>query len=261
MAEQDGMIQGNFYTNYTDFSTISNKRVFKGRFQSNLRGLIYEGYFSKGLPHFYGAFFINKIKVYEGYVYNGVPHGEGSLYCKKNGKLLFSGWVDKGFPYRGTVYQMPKVYQGVFKVGNRQGFKFQFRRVNLMAKSLDYGKMLKRFQMQGVLYYGSKGVEYIEGLLYSELPIHIGVGNEEELEKKNKLKNGVFKLKNESGSSYYGSLVNSKRIGFGVVEKENKVKILGFWSADNTFFGLLKFPNSYIKQYNKSTQNVMSQAL
>jgi hypothetical protein len=30
IANRDGMIEGNFYTNYQDYSTISNKQIFQG---------------------------------------------------------------------------------------------------------------------------------------------------------------------------------------------------------------------------------------
>ena len=44
-AKKDGMIEGNFFTDHKDYSTISNKKIFKGRFSSSLKNLVYEGFF------------------------------------------------------------------------------------------------------------------------------------------------------------------------------------------------------------------------
>jgi hypothetical protein len=161
------MIEGNFFTNYNDYSTISNKNIFKGRFSSSSKNLVYKGYFQGGQPDYFGSFILNNKKVYTGYIRNGVPNGKGDIFYS-DGRLLFSGFLDKGFPIKGVLYDLPKIYVGDFYIKNKPSYKFSFRRLNLMAKSLNYELMMKRFILRGKVYNTEKGVGLFEGEVISD---------------------------------------------------------------------------------------------
>ena len=64
---------------------------------------------------------------------------------------MFSGFFLQGFPTRGIYYTLPKVYEGFFNVHSKSSYKFSFKRQNLLAKSLDYGKMMEKFTLDGTL--------------------------------------------------------------------------------------------------------------
>ena len=218
------MIEGNFYTNYQDYSTISNKHIFKGRFSSVSKNIVYEGFFQGGLPHFRGVFYLDGEKVYSGFVQNGCPNGKGKIFYK-NGGLFFSGLVEKGFPLRGVLYDLPKIYKGNFIVKNNASYKFSFRRLNLMAKSLNYEQMFKRFILNGKVYHASKGVESFNGEIFSD----------------SQKMNGVFKIHSNVGNMYHGMIKNSKMTGFGLMSKTDGMKLIGFWTK-KYFVGRIKLP-------------------
>lgn len=112
-SNRDNMIEGNLYTNYQDFSTISNKHIFKGQYSSSTKNFLYKGFFQGGLPHHFGAFYLFKRKVYCGFVRNGIPQGKGEVYYQ-NGELLFQGYFEKGIPVDGVHFDLPRVYVGLF---------------------------------------------------------------------------------------------------------------------------------------------------
>lgn len=45
VSNRDNMMEGNLYTNYQDFSTISNKHIFKGQYSSSTKNFLYKGFF------------------------------------------------------------------------------------------------------------------------------------------------------------------------------------------------------------------------
>jgi hypothetical protein len=100
-------------------------------------------------------------------VRNGCPNGKGEIFYS-DGSLMFSGYLDKGFPLKGVLYDLPKIYVGHFYIKNKSSYKFSFRRLNLMAKSLNYEYMLQRFILRGKVYNSQRGVGVFEGELMSD---------------------------------------------------------------------------------------------
>lgn len=227
-AQRDDMVEGNYYSNYEDYSTISNKHIFKGIFSSKTTSLVYKGYFQNGLPHFIGSFKLNKSLVYKGYVKDGYPHGKGKIYYS-DGNLMFSGMVDKGFPIRGVYYDLPKIYRGGVSIKNKSSYKFSFRRLNLMAKSLQYEKMMNKFILNGKVFYSARSLECAEGIINMDSNSF----------------NGKFKMTASSGHIYHGFIKDSKMLDYGFMKKgNNSMKFMGKWSEKN-FEGILILPKNY----------------
>lgn len=212
-ARGAGMIEGNFYSNFSDYSTISNRKIFKGRFSSHHKDMVYEGFFQGGLPHFFGTFSLGNRKVYTGFLNKGCPDGKGVVFYP-DGSLLFSGLFSGGFPARGIFYALPFIYEGTFDIGSKSSYKFSFKRQNLLAKSLDYPKMMQKFTVDGSLFNFERSVKVVKGIIQSNSSVF----------------SGVFRIRSNEETLYHGILKESQRSGPGIMVRPDGMKMVGTWS-------------------------------
>lgn len=64
-------LQGKMFSNDQDFNTISFENTFKGRLSLLSKNFKYEGFFQENLPHYFGNYFLNNVKVYSGELRKG----------------------------------------------------------------------------------------------------------------------------------------------------------------------------------------------
>lgn len=227
-------LEGKLYSNELDYTTISEKEVYQGKFTVTSKNFRYEGYLQNGIPHYFGSYFVNGVLVYKGQIMQGVPDGKGRVFSEQ-GQLLFDGVLLEGLPYLGCYYKLPRIFVGKFVIANKSNYKFIYKKLDMFMKSLKYENMLQVFTLEGEIFNYSPDVKVVRGLFSYDLP----------------LLSGDFYLMSKEGKIYIGEMNGSKKEGLGLMLLPTGRSLLGRWQ-NNTFQGV------YRQQPTKASENLVT---
>ena len=217
-------LEGKFYTNEQDYSTVSEKEVYEGQFSVTSKNFRYEGYLQHGVPHYYGSYYLNNSLIYTGEIIQGVPDGKGEVF-DENGSLVFSGTMIEGLPYYGVYYKLPRIFKGKFIIAHKSKYKFVYKKLDMFIKSLRYDLILQSFTLDGEIHNYSSDVKVINGRFSYDQP----------------MLTGEFYLCSREGKIYIGEMNGSKKEGVGLLLLNTGVSLVGIW-RNNTFRGMYKNP-------------------
>lgn len=231
---RDSPLEGKLYPNEQDYNTISDKPVHYGRIAFGAQKLKYEGFFKQAMPNYRGSYFINDVLVYEGEIKDGVPDGKGRIYSSK-GVALFEGFVNEGFPSSGTYYKLPRIFSGRFLIPNTSNYKFNYKKIDLLTKSMKYEEMMLSFSLEGEIYNYAPDVKILKGFFPCEQLALLG----------------DFLLKSKDGKIYIGGMKDSLKEGMGILLMPSGHSMVGLWNGVQ-FTGVFRNPPS--KGVNASKQ-------
>ena len=177
--------------------------------------------------------------MYDGEVHKGKPHGKGKIYDHE-GRLIYTGILKDGFPSLGVYYNLPKIFFGYFMIGNRNSYRFNFKKLDLLVKSIKYREMMMNFVCRGEVYNHSRSVYKIIGIVDS----------------RNSDLTGIYNITNLDGSLFKGKLVDSKRTGYGIFVTEKRLIMIGYWREEN-FKGRVILPKGCEAKFGEGETNTV----